>query len=226
MKYKNIVTAHFKKRPNRFIAICEINGREEVCHVKNTGRCRELLTENAEVYLEKSDNPMRKTMYDLVGVNKNGILINMDSYAPNIAFGEFLKAGNIFDAEIIKSECKYKNSRFDFYVKEKNGRECFVEVKGVTLENSGVVMFPDAPTERGVKHINELVSAANNGYGAYIVFIVQMKGVEYFTPNKKMHPEFHEALVNAEKNGVKILAYDCIVTKNSMKVDESVKINF
>ena len=226
MVYKNIVTACFLRRPNRFIAICEINGREEVCHVKNTGRCRELLVENAEVYLEKSDNPLRKTKYDLVGVRKNGILINMDSYAPNIVFGEFLRVGNLFDYEIIKSEYKYKNSRFDFYIKEKNGRECFVEVKGVTLENDGVVMFPDAPTERGLKHINELISAVKEGFGAYIVFVIQMNGVKYFTPNKKMHPEFSEALKNAEKSGVKILAYDCNVTKDSMVINSPVKISF
>ena len=225
MKYKNIIKGRFIRRPNRFIAMVDIDGKTEACHVKNTGRCRELLTDNAEVFLEISSNSNRKTKYDLVGVVKNGNMINMDSYAPNIAFGEFLRDGNIFfDAEIIKSEYKYGNSRFDFYVKEKNGQENFIEVKGVTLENDGVVMFPDAPTERGVKHINELIGAARSGYGAYIVFIIQMAGVKYFTPNRETHAEFADALLNASQNGVKSLAYDCVVGKSEMNVNKPVEI--
>lgn len=225
MRYENIVKGRFVSRPNRFIAIVDINGKEEVCHVKNTGRCKELLTKNAQVFLEKSKNPNRKTLYDLVAVIKNGFIINMDSYAPNIAFGEFLRSGNLFsDAKIIKSEYKYGNSRFDFYVKEKNGKENFIEVKGVTLEENGVVMFPDAPTERGLKHINELINAVKMGYGGYIVFIIQMKNVRYFTPNKNTHIEFCNALINARNMGVKILAYDCKISETEMNISDKVKI--
>ena len=175
MKYENIKKAKFINRPNRFIAHIEIDGKEEVAHVKNTGRCKELLTEGATVYVSESDNPERKTRYDLVKVIKGDRLINMDSQAPNKIFHEWVKKGNLFkNITLIKPESKYKNSRFDFYI-EADGKKIFVEVKGVTLEDKGVVRFPDAPTERGVKHINELISALEDGYEAYIAFVIGEK---------------------------------------------------
>lgn len=224
MIYENIIGGNFISRPNRFIAQVNINGKIETVHVKNTGRCKELLTDNARVFCQHFDSTARKTAYDLISVYKGDRLINMDSQAPNKVFGEFLSGGNLFeDIEFIKPECKYKNSRFDFYVKTKS-KEIFVEVKGVTLEENGVVLFPDAPTERGVKHINELVQAKQDGYDAYIAFVVQMEGVKYFTPNRNTHPEFAEALKNATAQGVKILCYDCTVTPDTLKINNKVKV--
>ena len=222
MRYENIVKGRFLARPNRFVAHVEIDGREEICHVKNTGRCRELLVRDCTVYLEKAKNPDRKTKYDLVAVEKGQRLINMDSYAPNIAAGEFLP--KIFPDCIIKPEYTYGNSRFDFYI-EDNNRKILLEVKGVTLEQDGVVMFPDAPTERGLKHVNELISCVKKGYEAYLLFVIQMGKVKYFTPNSETHPEFGEALKKASQNGVKILAYDCDVTPDSMEIKSPVCIN-
>lgn len=221
MRYENILKGRFLARPNRFVAHVEINGREEVCHVKNTGRCRELLVRDCTVYLEKAKNPDRKTKYDLVAVEKGQRLINMDSYAPNIAAGEFLP--KIFLNCIIKPEYTYGNSRFDFYI-ENNFRKILLEVKGVTLEQDGVVMFPDAPTERGLKHVNELINCVKNGYEAYLLFVIQMDKVKYFTPNYGTHPEFGEALKKASQKGVKLLAYDCIVSPDSMEVNSPVCI--
>lgn len=222
MRYENIVKGRFLARPNRFVAHVEIDGREEICHVKNTGRCRELLVQGCTVYLDKAKNPERKTKYDLVAVEKGQRLINMDSYAPNIAAGEFLP--KIFPDCIIKPEYTYGNSRFDFYI-EDNSRKILLEVKGVTLEQDGVVMFPDAPTERGLKHVNELISCTRDGYEAYLLFVIQMSKVKYFTPNSVTHPEFGEALKKASQNGVKILAYDCDVTPDSMEIKSPVCIN-
>lgn len=216
MRYENIVKGRFLARPNRFVAQVEIDGREEVCHVKNTGRCRELLVRDCAVYLDKAKNPDRKTKYDLVAVEKGQRLINMDSYAPNIAAGEFLP--KIFPNSIIKSEYTYGNSRFDFYI-EDNGRKILLEVKGVTLEQDGIVMFPDAPTERGLKHVNELISCTEKGYEAYILFVIQMDKVKYFTPNYGTHPEFGEALKKASQAGVKLLAYDCAVFPDGMEIN-------
>ena len=221
MRYENIVKGRFLERPNRFVAHVEIDGREEVCHVKNTGRCRELLVRDCTVYLDKAKNPGRKTKYDLVAVEKGQRLINMDSYAPNIAAGEFLP--KIFPNCIIKPEYTYGNSRFDFYI-EDNNRKILFEVKGVTLEQDGVVMFPDAPTERGLKHVNELIGCAKNGYEAYLLFVVQMGKVKYFTPNNGTHPQFGEALKKASQEGVNILAYDCAVTPDSMEIRSPVCI--
>lgn len=221
MVYNSIVKGKFISRPNRFIAYAEINGKEEICHVKNTGRCRELLIPGADIILEKSDNPNRKTKFDLVSVYKNGRLINMDSQAPNKIAAELLP--KLFPHYIIKSEQKYKNSRFDFYMESENTK-AFVEVKGVTLEKDNIVMFPDAPTERGVKHINELIYAVENSYDAYILFIIQLNGVKYLTPNYKTHHEFGETLKLAEKKGVKILAYDCIVKENEITADKPVMV--
>lgn len=208
-------------RPNRFVSHVEIDGREEVCHVKNTGRCRELLVPGCAVYLDKAKNPERKTKYDLVAVEKGQRLINMDSYAPNLAAGEFLP--KIFPESIIRPEYTYGNSRFDFYIEE-NNRKILLEVKGVTLENEGVVMFPDAPTERGLKHVRELAECVKNGYEGYLLFVVQMGKVKYFTPNNETHPEFGEALREASQAGVKLLAYDCKVTPDSMEIDSPVCI--
>ena len=224
MKYENIKKSKFIDRPNRFIANIEVNGTTEICHVKNTGRCKELLVSGADIYVQKTNSETRKTKYDLISVYKNDILVNMDSQVPNKVVLEFIKTGGIFkNTKEIKCEKKYKNSRFDLYVKA-DGKENFVEVKGVTLEENGVARFPDAPTERGIKHINELVDAAKNGYGAYVVFVIQLKGVKYFEPNYKTHKAFADALLYAKENGVEILAYDCIVTKNSIKIDKEIKV--
>lgn len=221
MRYDNISKGRFLSRPNRFIAYVEVDGNSEKCHVKNTGRCRELLTEGCTVYLEKAKNPERKTKFDLVAVEKGTRLINMDSYAPNIAAGEFLP--ELFPNGIIRPEYTYGNSRFDFYI-EDGERKILLEVKGVTLETDGVVMFPDAPTERGVKHVLELIKCIDEGYEAYLFFVVQMNNVRYFTPNAATHREFAEVLKKAAKRGVKILAYDCTVTPEEMKIGKSVEV--
>ena len=224
MKYKNIIKAKFILRPNRFIAHVEIKGQTEIAHVKNTGRCKELLKEGATVYVQKSDNPLRKTKYDLITVEKNKMLINMDSQAPNKVFDEWVKQGNfISNISLIKPECKYGNSRFDFYI-EADERKLFVEIKGVTLEDNGVVMFPDAPTERGVKHIRELCECVSKGYEGYIFFIIQMEKCNYFTPNKVTHPEFAEALKFASKCGVNIKALNCTVTFDELKILNEVEV--
>lgn len=224
MIYKNIYPGKFISRPNRFIANIEIDGKAEVCHVKNTGRCKELLTAGADVFVEKSGNPDRKTVYDLISVYKNGMLINMDSQAPNKVFYEWARESNFFgDITLIKPEYKYKNSRFDFYI-EADDRKIFVEVKGVTLENDGVVSFPDAPTERGVKHLKELVDAKENGFEAYVFFIVQMEKCIYFTPNRLNHPQFADALLDAKNSGVNIIAVNSIVTENELKINEFIQV--
>lgn len=183
-----------------------------------------MLTEGARVWLEKAEPSAaakRKTLYDLVAVLKGDRLINMDSGAPNIAAGEFLPT--IFPNSIIRPEFTYGNSRFDFYIEE-NGKRILLEVKGVTLEKNGVVMFPDAPTERGVKHINELARCLDEGFETYLLFVIQMEDVRYFTPNDLTHPEFGQALRRAEKQGVRLMAYDCTVTPESMKLKSEVKI--
>ena len=224
MKYENIKEAVFLNRPNRFTALCLVDGKEEVCHVKNTGRCRELLTDRAICYLVESKNPDRKTKYDLVAVIKNGEIFNIDSQAPNKVVGEWLTNGGLFcDVKVVKPECRYKNSRFDFYV-EYGDKKTFIEVKGVTLEEDGVLLFPDAPTERGVKHINELISAISDGFDAYIIFVVQTEKARYFTPNKKTHIEFANALQKAEKHGVKILCYTCKTAPDFLEIKDRVEV--
>ncbi|MBQ4116562.1 MAG: DNA/RNA nuclease SfsA [Clostridia bacterium] len=224
MKYKNKISGIFIARPNRFIAEVEVDGEKKVCHVKNTGRCRELLIEGVRVILEKTDNPTRKTEYDLIGVYKNNELINIDSQAPNKVFGEWVEKGTYFkNITLIKPECKYKNSRFDYYI-EADGRKIFVEVKGVTLEKDGVVLFPDAPTERGVKHINELIDAKENGFDAYIFFVVQMKKCKYFTPNIQTDPKFAEALKLAKNKGVNICCVNCNVCEEGFDIDGFVDV--
>ena len=229
MKYHRIKQAEFISRPNRFIANVLIDGIAETVHVKNTGRCRELLSQGCTVYLEGSDNPSRKTRYDLVAVEKiregaPPLLVNMDSQIPNSAAAEWLEKGELFTEQaVIKRESAYGASRFDFRIEDK-GKISFLEVKGVTLENDGIVLFPDAPTERGVKHIRELIRAKREGFGAYILFVIQMKEVYEFHPNDIMHPEFGDALREAEEAGVSLLAYDCIVTPDSMTIDKPVRI--
>lgn len=229
MKYAQIVSGTFILRRNRFIAEVEIDGKTEVVHVKNTGRCRELLLPGVEVFLEKSDNPARKTLYDLIAVRKirpdsSPLLINMDSQIPNAAALEWLKTSGLFSENAeFKREVLHNNSRFDIFI-EDAGRKVFVEVKGVTLEHDGIAMFPDAPTERGVKHLNELTECVRLGLEAYIFFVIQMKEVTCFKPHDAMHPEFGAALRSAAEAGVKIIAMDCIVTPDTITVDAPVEI--
>ena len=223
MKYNNIFVGNFIERPNRFIALVNVDGDSVVCHVKNTGRCKELLINGVKVYLNKSENPCRKTEYDLVAVEKEGAIINIDSQAPNIVANEFLPSVFGHDARIYR-EKQFKNSRFDFYI-EIGERKIFLEVKGVTLEENGIARFPDAPTERGVKHINELIESMSFGYEAYILFVIQMKGVKKFEPNDITHNLFGDTLRHAKEKGVKILAYDCLVSADSIKIDSKVNVN-
>lgn len=226
MRYENIVKGKFVKRLNRFVAEVEIDGEKLLCHIKNTGRCRELLKEGVTVYLEKSSNAQRKYQYSLVSVRKGERLVNMDSQAPNKAVYEFLKSGRLFEnITFIKPESTYKKSRFDFYA-EYGGKKAFIEVKGVTLENDGVVSFPDAPTERGARHLEELCECIKEGYEAHIFFAVQMKDVLYFTPNGENDPKFKLTLLKAAGQGVKIHAFDCFVTEKEMVIAEKVKVIF
>ena len=217
MHYPNMIPGHFLSRPNRFIAHVEINEHEEVVHVKNTGRCRELLQPGVEVWCQESQNPNRKTKFDLITVRKGDRLINMDSQAPNIAAGEWLRSGGLGEIVNLKAESFHGDSRFDFSF-EKDGRQCFLEVKGVTLENDGVCAFPDAPTERGVKHLKGLTKLAREGYGAYVLFVIQMPDVKYLHPNDKTDPAFGAALREAAENGVQVLAMDCAVTEDTMEI--------
>lgn len=224
MKYKDIKSGIFLSRPNRFIAKVEVDGVVTTCHVKNTGRCRELLLPGVTVYVEKSDNPARKTGFSLIAVRKGERLINMDSQAPNKAVQEWLLKGNLLkDMMSVKAEKSYGESRFDFYM-ETADKKIFMEVKGVTLEENGVAMFPDAPTLRGVKHIKELCHCVKEGYEAYILFVIQMDKVELFKPNDGTHPEFGEALREAKKQGVHVLAMDCIIAEDSMELQNTVPV--
>lgn len=224
MKYERIQVGRFIERPNRFIAYIDIDGAKETVHVKNTGRCAELLKPGATVYVQKSDNPERKTQWDLIGVEKGNRLVNMDSQIPNAVVKEWLEEGNLFNLPLkIQPETTYSKSRFDLYV-EAGNRKVFIEVKGVTLEENGVARFPDAPTERGVKHVEELIKALKDGYESYIIFVIQMNGVRYFTPNIDTHPEFAEALRKAKKAGVKILAYDCDVKEDEIRLNSSIPV--
>ena len=224
MKYTQITEGRFLSRPNRFIAYVDMGGRTEKVHVKNTGRCRELLVEDAVVYLEKGVSPGRSTGYDLVAVKKGDRMINMDSNAPNKAVGEWLLKKELFPSLTnIRAEKTYKTSRFDFYVETEEDK-IFLEVKGVTLEREGGAYFPDAPSGRAVKHVEELAEAVKEGYKAYVLFIIQMKGVDFFAPNAETHPAFAEALENARKAGVEILAYDCTVTEESMEIGNPVPV--
>ena len=217
MRYTNMVPGTFLRRPNRFIAHVLIDGVEETVHVKNTGRCKELLPPGAQVWCQRSDNPNRKTKYDLITVKKGDRLINMDSQAPNAAAGEWLKNGGLGEIENLKAETFHGDSRYDFSF-TKDGKKCFLEVKGVTLEEDGVCAFPDAPTERGARHLRGLTEAAKAGYGAYVLFVIQMADVKYLRPHDQRDPAFGEALREAAENGVTVLAVDCAVDVDSMDI--------
>lgn len=224
MKYLNMEKAFFKERPNRFIAYVETAQGVELCHVKNTGRCRELLQPDALVYVQRNDHPARKTKLDLIAVEKGSLLINMDSQAPNHAVREWLEKGNLFSKQAkIFPEKKYGDSRFDFYI-EDGERKAFMEVKGVTLEEDGICRFPDAPTERGVKHLKELVRCMEDGYEAYLLFVIQMSPVRYLEPNDETHPAFGEALRSAAFSGVRIMARDCRIRTDSMEILNEVEV--
>ena len=223
MIYSRMIPGKFLARPNRFIAHVEIDGQAEVVHVKNTGRCRELLPVGAQVWCQLSDNPSRKTKYDLITVRKGSRLINMDSQAPNLAAKEWLASGGLGEIENLRAETKHGDSRFDFSF-TKGGRQCFLEVKGVTLEANGICAFPDAPTERGAKHLRGLAEAAREGYGAYVLFVIQMADVQYLHPNDATDPEFGKALREAAANGVQILAVNCDVSVDEMKIRDFVPV--
>ncbi len=229
MKYASVVKGRFLARPNRFIARVLIENEEYTVHVKNTGRCRELLVEGCTVYLAKAENEMRKTPYDLIAVEKvledgTPLLVNMDSQVVNDVVEEWLRAGKLFpNVRYLKREVTYGRSRFDFYL-EDGDKKIFLEVKGVTLEDNGVASFPDAPTERGVKHLVELVISQNEGYEAYVLFVIQMKGIHLFRPNDERHKRFGDALRYAYVNGVKVLAYDCVITPDTISIDAPIEI--
>lgn len=229
MKYRQVITAIFVERPNRFVAHCEVAGESHKVHVKNTGRCKELLVPGAIVYLEECNHPNRKTKYSLIAVEKQGLLINMDSQAPNQVVEEALHTGKIKLPHItepirmIQREKTYGQSRFDFYL-ETDHKKIFIEVKGVTLEEHGIVRFPDAPTERGVKHINELIRASQEGYMCYVLFVVQMERADYFTPHEARHPEFADTLIKAAQNGVGVLAYTCEVKPDRLALSKPLEV--
>ncbi len=219
MKYNRVVKGKFISRPNRFIANVDVDGVDTVCHVKNTGRCRELLIEGADVLLERSDNPSRRTAYDLVAVYKGDVLVNIDSQAPNAVFKEWLATTDYFgEITLVKPESKFGASRFDFYI-ETTTRKAFIEVKGVTLEREGVAMFPDAPTERGAKHLRELIDAKNAGYDAYIFFVIQMERCHSFTPNAETDKVFAETLNLAESAGVKVCTVYCTAEEDGLSIE-------
>ena len=224
MRYERIEKAVFLERPNRFIAYTELNGRKETVHVKNTGRCAELLVPGASVYIQRSANPDRKTKWDLISVEKGERMINMDSQIPNRLVEEWIRGGHLFrDVTLVRPETTYGNSRFDLYV-EAEGKRIFIEVKGVTLEENGVFRFSDAPSERAVKHLEDLILAKQEGYETYVFFVIQMTDVRYFTPNTDTLPAFAEALRRAAAAGVHILAYDCTVSPDSIEIDSPVDI--
>ena len=223
MHYHSVVAGRFLQRPNRFIAHVEIDGTTEICHVKNTGRCKELLTPGAQVFCEVSPNPNRKTKYDLIAVQKGARLINMDSQAPNKAVEEWLLSGGLGSVTQLRAEVTLGDSRFDFSF-ILNDRPCFLEVKGVTLENDGICAFPDAPTQRGAKHLNGLSEAASSGYGAYVLFVIQMSDVQFLHPNDITDPVFGQALRNAAAAGVQVMAVDCHVTADSMVIKDTVPV--
>ena len=217
MRYENMVQGEFVSRPNRFIAHVIIDGKEEICHVKNTGRCKELLVPGAVVWCQSWDNPNRKTKFDLIAVQKGERCINMDSQAPNAATKEWLLAGGLGEIRDLKGEYTHGDSRFDFsFIRDE--KRCFLEVKGVTLERDGVCAFPDAPTQRGAKHLRGLTALAREGYGAYVLFVIQMADVKYLHPNDATDPDFGAALREAADAGVTVLAVDCAVTAGTMEI--------
>ncbi len=227
MQYGTMREARFLRRINRFTAFVELDGQEEMVHVKNTGRCKELLIKGAKVFLEEADKEGRKTKYSLIAVYKGNVLVNMDSQAPNQMAAEALAEGKIAEigsVDFLKREVKYGNSRFDLYYQqgEKKG---FIEVKGITLEEDGIAMFPDAPTERGTKHLRELIRAKEEGYESAVLFVIQMKGITEFRPNEERDRKFTEALRDAAAAGVKILAYDCGVEIGKVWMEERVPVH-
>lgn len=224
MHYENICPGIFLDRPNRFVAHVEIGGQREVCHVKNTGRCRELLIPGTPVWVQRADAPSRKTGYDLIGVKKGERLVNIDSQIPNRLVEEWIQKGGFGPGvTLLRREVKFGNSRFDLYM-EQEERKCFIEVKGVTLEQEGCACFPDAPTQRGVKHLTELCECVKAGYGAYVIFVIQMKGVNRMKPNWKTHAAFGEALIRAAESGVGIFAFDCLVQPDAIVIDQPVPV--
>lgn len=224
MKYSKVIDGRFIERPNRFIALVDIKGSTEPVHVKNTGRCRELLVPGCTVYLSVADNPDRKTKYDLIAVQKGSMLINMDSQIPNDVAEEWLRSGALFSENaLIRREVTYGKSRFDFYI-EDGTRKAFLEVKGCTLEKDGVALFPDAPTERGIKHLNELRACLNAGYEAYVLIVIQMKGCKRFMPNDETHKAFGEAMRATADAGVNIIAMDCEVEPDSISISERIPV--
>jgi len=224
MEYKDVRPARFLSRPNRFIAHIEMDGRTELCHVKNTGRCRELLLPGTEIWVQAASNPNRKTKFDLITVKKGARLINIDSQVPNRIFQEWITSSNYFPrVKSVKPESSFRSSRFDFYI-QTDQDQIMVEVKGVTLEENGVALFPDAPTQRGLKHIEDLCAWIEQGHEAYMFFIIQMKGVVYFTPNYATHPEFSQALSGARDRGLKIRALDCDVGDDSITARDFVEV--
>jgi len=225
MEYSNATEAIFLERPNRFIAYAKVHGKTETIHVKNTGRCKELLIPGVRILVTYCDNPDRKTKYDLIAVYKGGLLINMDSQAPNPVVEEWLYTKKYFpDISYVKREKTYGQSRFDLYV-EYQDKKAFIEVKGVTLETRGIARFPDAPTLRGIKHLEELGRCIKEGYEAYVIFVIQMKGIEKFEPNWGIHELFGVTLQKAERAGVQILAYDCRVTQDTIILDAPIPID-
>ena len=224
MRYSAVKQGRFLSRPNRFIAHVEMDGKTEICHVKNTGRCRELLIPGARVWCAEAENPNRKTAYDLIAVEKGTYLVNMDSQAPNQAVGEWLRNGGLGNAQVVLPEQRFHDSRFDFYL-ERGGKPMFLEVKGVTLEENGVCRFPDAPTQRGARHLRELTLAREQGYDAAVLFVIQMAPVRYLTPNDGTDPEFGKALREAAAKGVAVLAVDCVVTPDTMTIGNPVAVH-
>jgi sugar fermentation stimulation protein A len=224
MQYQSVRPAVFLSRPNRFIAKVEIDGQEETVHVKNTGRCKELLIPGRTVWLEEGSNPNRKTKYDLIAVDKDGLLVNMDAQAPNKVFAEWASAGQFVpNLTLLRPETTWGKSRFDFYW-EAGDRKGFVEVKGCTLEDDGFCSFPDAPTERGVKHLNELAACMADGYEAAVCFVIQMEGMKQFSPNDATHPAFGNALRTASAAGVQVLALGCHVEPDRLQITHHIPV--
>ena len=225
MRYQHIRRGIFQDRPNRFIAHVELDGAVETVHVKNTGRCRELLVPGRLVYLERSDKPERKTKFDLIAVEKEGLLINMDAQAPNRVFQEWAESGRWrTDLTCLRPESRFDQSRFDFYWEAAGGAKGFVEVKGVTLEADGLVLFPDAPTERGLKHVEELIACHAEGYEAALCLVVQMERACAFRPNDRTQPAFGEALRRAREAGVDIFARTCHVAPDRITMADPIPV--
>jgi sugar fermentation stimulation protein A len=226
MRYPNALTGIFVERPNRFIAYVEVNGKKEKCHVKNTGRCKELLIPGVKVVLCAADDPERSTKYDLIAVYKGEMLVNIDSQVPNAVIAESLRSIPVFeDVDEIRREYRYGDSRIDLLA-QAGGKNMLIEVKGVTLEKDNIALFPDAPTERGLKHVKELEASLKEGYDAYIMFLIQMTGPIAFTPNYDMHLEFALEVEKAFRAGVKVLAYDCVVTEDTISLGKPIPLKF